>query len=408
MSTADKLNKLIETKEAIRQSIIAKGTDVGTDVPFSQYPSKINEIQTGSGESYVNPDFYELRTNGGTDCSYLFYEYSGKSLDLSNFDASNVTNMHSMLYNCKYLKSLDLSNFNTSNVTNMSDMFFGCSSLTSLDLSDFNTSNVTNMSGMFNSCSSLTSLDLSGWDTSKVTDMSSTFKNCSSLTSLDLSGWDTSKVTTFTSYYSAIDGCTNLKIIKGHIDLSSIISGISYNSSEYMFKKCPALEEVYLTNIYKNSKMTNGNKWSINLKDTVVKDECLIFIINELPDLINDKGLTATDKIVLTLPPTNTLTAEQVQPAIDKGWTVANVNSDVINTASTYSLRNRITDSKVYKLVENENGNYQSQDDTVYDILEANNAVSPDGINVGWIPFENLEQAMNEFQVTYVPKTLEE
>ena len=60
--------------------------------------------------------------------------------------------------------------------------------------------------------------------------------------------------------------------------------------------------------------------------DTKVKDECLIYIINELPDLINDKGLTATDKIKLTLPPTNTLTAEQVAVATSKGWTCVNCN----------------------------------------------------------------------------------
>ena len=72
--------------------------------------------------------------------------------------------------------------------------------------------------------------------------------------------------------------------------------------------------------------MTNASNWSINLTDTKVKDECLIYIINELPDLINDKGLTTTSSIVLTLPPTNTLTQEQVQVAIDKGWSVANTN----------------------------------------------------------------------------------
>ena len=40
-------------------------------------------------------------------------------------------------------------------------MFYNCASLTSLDVSNFNTSNVTNMSYMFQSCSKLTTLDLS-------------------------------------------------------------------------------------------------------------------------------------------------------------------------------------------------------------------------------------------------------
>ena len=47
------------------------------------------------------------------------------------------------------LTTLNLSNFNTSNVTNMYGMFYGMSSLTSLDLSNFNTSKVTSMGNMF-------------------------------------------------------------------------------------------------------------------------------------------------------------------------------------------------------------------------------------------------------------------
>ena len=42
-----------------------------------------------------------------------------------------------MFYDCTSLASLDLSNFNTANVTDMMYMFSGCSGLTSLDLSSF-------------------------------------------------------------------------------------------------------------------------------------------------------------------------------------------------------------------------------------------------------------------------------
>ena len=48
---------------------------------------------------------------------------------------------------------------------------FLCSSLTSLNLSNFNTNNVTNMSYMFNKCSSLTSLNLSNFNTNNVYDI---------------------------------------------------------------------------------------------------------------------------------------------------------------------------------------------------------------------------------------------
>jgi len=50
----------------------------------------------------------------------------------------------------------------------MSCMFWDCSSLTTLDLSNFDTSEVTNMQSMFSHCSSLTNLDLSNFYTSKA------------------------------------------------------------------------------------------------------------------------------------------------------------------------------------------------------------------------------------------------
>ena len=100
--------------------------------------------------------------------------------------------MFERMYN---LTTLNLSNFNTSNVTNMGEMFFYIHNLISLDLSNFDTSKVTDMRNMFNAMSNITILDLSSFDTSKVTNMMGMFANMSNLTSLDLSNFDTSMVT---------------------------------------------------------------------------------------------------------------------------------------------------------------------------------------------------------------------
>ena len=107
--------------------------------------------------------------------------YSLISIDLSNFDTSNVVDMSFLFQNCNSLTSLDLSSFNTSNVTNMNNMFGYCSWLTSLDLSSFDTSNVTDMHYMFFDCTSLTSLDLSNFDMTNVTNTGWMFGNCTSL-----------------------------------------------------------------------------------------------------------------------------------------------------------------------------------------------------------------------------------
>ena len=126
-----------------------------------------------------------------TSMSYMFAYSQATTLDVSNFDTSNVTNM-SKMFSYSKATTLDVSNFNTSNVTTMSDMFYD-SKATTLDVSNFDTSNVTYMSNMFRN-SQATTLDVSNFDTSKVKGMSGMFSN-SKATTLDLSNFDTSKVT---------------------------------------------------------------------------------------------------------------------------------------------------------------------------------------------------------------------
>ena len=128
-----------------------------------------------------------------TKCMFI-YCYDINEIDLSKFDASQVTNMDGMLAYCSSLTSLNISNFDISKVTNMEGMFSHCISLTSLNLSNLKTSNVNKMYGMFYNCSSLISLNLSNFDTSNVENMEAMFSFCSSLTSLNLKDFDISKV----------------------------------------------------------------------------------------------------------------------------------------------------------------------------------------------------------------------
>ncbi|MBC1910459.1 BspA family leucine-rich repeat surface protein, partial [Listeria innocua] len=120
--------------------------------------------------------------------------------------------LYSLFNSCPSLTSLDLSNFNTSQVTSMGYMFYGARSLTSLDLSNFNTSQVTTMAYMFDEALSLTSLDLSNFDTSQVTVMAYMFDRNLSLTSLDLSSFDTSKVRTMAYMFAGASQLQNLTL----------------------------------------------------------------------------------------------------------------------------------------------------------------------------------------------------
>lgn len=235
-------------------------------------------------ETDSNPNLIKFRTDGNESSSSFMLVVNGTNIKTSDCTKDPITGIYSynpgmqitsirftysIIYT--YINEIVKFNFNEANITDMTSMF-------------------ANYKGEV--------IDISDWDTSNITNMSFAFQSTPYLTT-----------------------------IIGYLDCSNLSKGLYYNNGNTNpFYNATALETVYLNNIYKNSTMSNTNDWSINLGYTKVKDECLIYIINELPDLINDKGLTATNNIVLTLPKTNKLTAEQVKVATDKGWQVVNCN----------------------------------------------------------------------------------
>ena len=62
----------------------------------------------------------------------------------------------------------------------------------------------------------------------------------------------------------------------------------------------------------------------------------------------------------------------------------------------------------VYKKVQNEEGNYIDAEQVRWDILEAHEAWTPQGKNVGWDEFESLEEAASYYGLTYDPFIPEE
>lgn len=57
----------------------------------------------------------------------------------------------------------------------------------------------------------------------------------------------------------------------------------------------------------------------------------------------------------------------------------------------------------VYKKIANEEGNYKDKQDVRYDVLEAHEAWTPQGKNVGWDEFPNMETALEAYGLTYDP-----
>ena len=174
----------------------------------------------------------------------------------NNFNSLIVTTVYQMFYNCALLESIDLSNFDTSNIISMNNMFYGCSSLISLDLSNFNTNSVTKMDRMFKGCTSLVSLKLTNFNTKLVDDMNYMFDGCESLISLDVSMFDTSSVTNMAYMFN---NCKNLK----NLYLNNFNTSLVKNM-RYMFANCEKLVSLDLSN-FNISNVENIEKFFFKL-----------------------------------------------------------------------------------------------------------------------------------------------
>ena len=58
----------------------------------------------------------------------------------------------------------------------------------------------------------------------------------------------------------------------------------------------------------------------------------------------------------------------------------------------------------VYKKIESEMGVYQSVDGALFDILESTKVVGPQGVNIGWDTFNNIDEAAAAYGLTRIPE----
>lgn len=138
----------------------------------------------GSSETIQASDFdtriEALSGGGGADLSeYISGTLTGKSSDYTPFPWQMVIHKLPALSNsgntCQNMfrgfmgTSIDLSNFDTTNVQTMKDMFRGCENITELNLSSFFTPNLTVVQNMFTYCSNLLKIDMRNMDFTNVT-----------------------------------------------------------------------------------------------------------------------------------------------------------------------------------------------------------------------------------------------
>ena len=213
MSISDQISRLQNAKASIKTSIENKGVTVPDNAKLDAFPALIDDIQAGgSGETHVNPDFYELKTQNGTNFDYLFYNVNRYgtylySIDVSNWDTSKVTTAQYCFANC--IMHFDISKWDLSSLTDAQYMFYYFTNLKEyLDLSVLDFSNVSKVSHMF-AYSNTDYLDVRNINLTGATDYEYLFYYCDG-TKLDLSAWDISSVTSldhmcYNTYFKKID-----------------------------------------------------------------------------------------------------------------------------------------------------------------------------------------------------------
>ncbi len=218
----------------------------------------IQLFDDGAGNYYV---LCEDTIATGTDCSKMFYGCSDITTinGLETLDTSNAKTMAAMFQQCKGLVSLNLSNFDTSNVTDMNHMFYGMS-VDSLDVSNFDTSNVSTMTSMFAHCEKIETLNLSNFNTEKVTSMGSMFYICKALKSVNLSSFNTEKVTTMAHMFYA---CHSIS----EIDISSFSTPV-LKDIQAMFSDCDELTTIYASKQWTNANVTNADTVEVFIDST--------------------------------------------------------------------------------------------------------------------------------------------
>lgn len=317
MATQDKLNRILQTKEEIKQSIINKGVDVADDDTFATYPAKIDEIEVMTLEDSLRE---LIEQEDGCFCDNLFNKrkLTQKMLDAilsickdkpiksayyfipeeviidenltikaGDMFVINSTNINDSQFN-KTFSGLNVTNKevtikideNSPLTIKTINLFYNNTNIEKVNLINFSKSN--SLYGICNGCTSL--IEITGLDCTNATTLETAFRNCSKLVSLELK--NTTKCITFNSTFY---GCSELTEIIG-LDFSNTQN---LNSTFYGCKKLKRFDFTTLTN--KCTNITNlfslcaATEEIINLNITKVTNTTLIF---NAVNAINLKKLT--------------------------------------------------------------------------------------------------------------------
>ena len=210
---------------------------------------------------------------GGSTTGSVNDKMSWESLDVSNFNTRNVTNMSYMFQLCQKLKIIDVSNFNMAKCKNVASMFILCKELASINV-NWPNFKPTNISAAFAACTKLQSISgMNTWNTSECTNMAGLFGQDAALSDFNISNFNTSKVTLMNQMFQQVNvesldlshfdtrNVTNMDYMFTNSNLQSInVTGWNVENVESMksiFNQCKNLSTINGLRSWKTPKLTN-------------------------------------------------------------------------------------------------------------------------------------------------------
>lgn len=270
-TTSEKLQKVLESKNAIKQAIINKGGNVSDNM--SEYANAINSLANES----INT--LQILIDSTKSMKYTFEYTSQELVDtiFASIDTSNVTNYSSAFFQSNITTTPD--NLNTGSARITSGMFQVCKNLVTTKKLDLSTAIV--LDSMFSEDTNLEEVSFTKFNSNKSVDMPNMFRQDVKLNRINL---DENPLIKIFSAQSAFENCTSLEEIPMPLDFMYITYA---NNLLNIIKGCSSLKKITFLNIQVDLTIGDGNSWGHLL--TVAT---LIKTIKELVDTGGPRVLT--------------------------------------------------------------------------------------------------------------------